>query len=392
MPTHDGGVNEKEDSAATVNVYVPPRDVIEPAFAANNIPVFLGCDDNFLPHAATVVASLMRHASPVNNYDILIVQTGVSEERIAAFSDWMRRFPNASLRFVEVGGLIRDVGEGYFPTTREYPVAVFFRMFAPSIFVHYDKMAYLDSDIVVLDDIAGFYNTDLEGHPLAACHDFVTERQSLVDPAIAAYRRENLNKQPGEDSFMSGGLVMDLRLMRELDLQRAMLEKMRELDNPSLPDQEVMNAVLGTNVKYLGLEWNLLDWMADPEEESPGFQLLSAEALSHIRETRGKNKVLHFPEKKPWTLDYAGKFDHVYWEYAAETPFYGETLARLDAECGLSSLAARLALLSLQDAHFAVRGWLAPATDKLKYANRRRNVRARRKTALRHLRRMWNKR
>lgn len=391
MSTHDGDATSREGSVAAMKVYVPRHDVIEPAFAENNIPVFLGCDDNFLPHAATVIASVMRHASQDRNYDIFIVQSGVPEGRMAVLSTWMRRFSNACLRFVDVSSLVQEIGEEYFPTTKQFPVAVFFRIFAPGVFTRYDKMAYLDSDVVMLDDVADFYNTDLEGHPLAACHDFAIECQSIADPGTASYWREKLGKEPGESSFNSGMLVMDLRMMRDHDLERKMLRKMQELGNPALPDQEVMNSVLGTNVKYLGAEWNLMDWMADPYESSPNFRFLDHKTLTYIRDIRGKNKVLHFSEKKPWTLDYIGKFDCLYWEYAAMTPFFEETVAKLNTECSLCSLVSRYIILSLQEVNFAIRGWFVAPTNKAKYANRRNNVLAHKKVTIKHIRRMWSK-
>ena len=374
-------------AVAGVKVYSPPHDSVEPAFSENSIPVFFGCDDKFLPHAVTVIASLMDHASPNNNYDILIVESGVSRERMARAVDWMRRYPNASLRFVDIDPLVNAVGRQYFPTTRSFPIAVFFRIFAPTMFARYDKIAYLDSDIVLLDDVAGFYNQNLEGALLAACHDFVSEQQSLDNPQVADFWRREMELEPGSPYFFSGGVVMDLAGMRREGTESALLEKMRAIKDSRLPDQDVMNAVLKGRVRYLACEWNYLEWMADPEEQSANFRFMSAAAREAIRRGRDRYKVLHYAEKKPWTIDYVGKNDAYYWKYAAMTPFYQEIMDRLNKESSIVNLAKRYLVLSFQMANFWLRGAFSPAGKQEKYAARLRNARLRKAAVLRHMRR-----
>lgn len=100
-----------------VEVLVAGRDDILPAFAENNIALFLGCDDHFFAHALTVVASVMAHASPSRNYDILIVQDAVAPEKLACATEWARRFANARLRFVDVGEMMDRVGRDGFHVT-----------------------------------------------------------------------------------------------------------------------------------------------------------------------------------------------------------------------------------------------------------------------------------
>ena len=371
-----------------LKVFVPPRDVVEPAFADNNIPVFFGCDDAFLPHAVTAAASMLEHASPENNYDIFIVQWGASREKMARAAEWIRRYPNASLRFIDIAGAVDLVGREDFQVTRAYGLAIYFRFFAPSLFPRYDRIVYLDSDMVLFGDVAELYHCDLGPNLLAACHDCVMEEQSLRNPSLGAYWREQLGKEPGEGYFNSGCLVMDLAGLRREDVEAGLFEKMRRIRGTQLPDQDVLNAVLNGKVRYVGGEWNYPDWMADPVEEGSGFGLVSAEMREAIRRNREKVKILHYCEKKPWTADYTGKNDAYYWLFAALTPFYGETVARLNAGCARNRLAGRYLLLTLQEGNFLLRSLFASAEEKGKYASRRRNVAQRRRALVGQMRRM----
>lgn len=361
-------------------VLAPPRDVVVPAYPDGpaTIPVFLGCDDNFLPHALAVIASVMTHASPENRYDLFIVQSGIPRGRMDAAAAWMERYPNATLRFVDIDPCLEKARD-ILPVTREYSVAVFFRIFAPSLFREYKRIAYLDSDIAVLDDVAGFYRLDLGGMEVGAVRDLATTSQSQRNPEIAEFWRKQLGKEPGEDYFFSGGLVMDLELMRRRNTQQQFLDRIGGIKGSRLPDQDVMNAVLNGRVQYLPCEWNCLDWWCDEREEAPNFRLLRADFVDELREARRKVKVIHFAEKKPWTMGYQGKFADKYWRYAAETPFHGELLERIRRECGPAKIRWRQLLTRMQEAHFAVRLRAAPAKKREKYAARLRNLEWRRK-------------
>ena len=361
-------------------VLAPPHDTIMPAYPEDKttIPVFLGCDDNFLPHALAVIASVMAHASPENNYDLFIVQSGIPQERMNVAAEWMRRYPNATFRFVDIEPYFKSV-QDTLTVTREYSVAAFFRIFAPALFSQYKRIAYLDSDIAVLGDVAEFYHFDLEGMEAGAIKDLVTVSQSQCNQSVAEFWQTQLGKTPGEDYFFSGGLVMDLEMMRRNNTEQKILERVGKIKGSKLPDQDVMNSVLNGKVKMLPCAWNCLDWMCDEEEEAPNFLLLKEEFLHDIRAARRDVKVVHFAEKKPWTMEYRGKNADKYWTYAAETPFYSQLLDQLRRECNPLKLWWRRLLTRMQEGHFITKQRTVPGNKRGKYEARLRNLRWRRK-------------
>ncbi len=357
-------------------VLAPPKDSVRPAYPgdANAVPVFLGCDDRFFPHAITVIASVMEHASPETRYDLFIVQSGVPRERMDAAAAWMARFPNATLRFVDIEPYLAAVRDTL-PVTKEYSVAVFFRIFAPALFAEYDRISYLDSDIVVLGDVAEFHRLDLGGREAGAIRDLATTAHARSEPHIAAFWRMQLRKEPGEDYFFSGGLVMDLAAMRRNRTQEQCLDRIGRIEGTRLPDQDVMNAVMNGRVRMLPCEWNCLDWWCDEEEEAPNYLSLPEEFVREIREARRTAKVVHFAEKKPWTMEYRGKHAALYWEYAAQTPFYRQLLDSLRRDCAPGKILLRRLVLCWQTLNFTLRLALAPGAKKEKYRGRLRNLR-----------------
>lgn len=362
-------------SPDAVKLYIPPEDVIEPAFSEANVPVFFGCDNRLFPHAVAVMASLMAHASPENNYDILIVQSGIPRSRMMQATEWMRRFPNASLRFVGLGPMIETAARRNRAIAEDFGVDAFFRVFAPTIFMNYDRIAYLDCDITLLGDVADFYRQDLDGKIIGACHDYVAECQSLVNPEQGEYWRRELNIPPGGGYFFSTGLVLDLEEMRDRNTESILLNRMAAFGGRKFPDRDLFNAVLHGEVRFIGCEWNILDWMFDPREQSRNFQYLDDAAREAIRKGRERVKVLHFSEKKPWTVDYTGTNASYYWSYAAQTPFFRETLEDLREDCSSWRLARRRLVLALQQVNFRMRMATARPGDKLKYETRIHNLR-----------------
>lgn len=364
-------MSDSSKAGSTAVLYAPPRDAIPQIRPGDPsvVPIFLGCDEKFLPHSLEVIASFMAHASPDNFYDIFIIESDIPRAKLDTAAAWIQRYANASLRFVDINPWLEHV-KNELTITKEYSAAVYFRLFAPGIFAAYDKMAYLDSDIAVLDNIAGFYNQDLEGMPLAAVEDHVSMHQATVDPNVTNFWREQLGKEPGEKSFYSGGLVMDLKQMREMNTEQLFLEKIRVIKNCRLPDQDVMNAVLNGKIKSIPLEWNCLDWMYDPTEAAANFLLLSDESRKMIRETRPNVKVIHYAEKKPWTMAYMGKYAEYYWKYAAETPFYEDVRAAILRENQGTHVISRNLLTYLQQANFKMRSLFCAPEKLAKYQAR----------------------
>lgn len=382
MPEH------AETARRKAVILAPPRDAVAPAYPddRNAVPVFLGCDDKFFPHALTAIASLMRNASPKTNYDLFIVQSGVPPEKLDAAAAWMERRPNAVLRFIDIDPCIASARDTL-PVTKEYSVAVFFRIFAPLLFPEHGRIVYLDSDIVVLGDVAELHRFNLGGMEVGAIRDLATTLEARRSDTIADFWRTRLGKEPGENYFNSGVLLMDLEQMRRRDTLGRCLARAGEITGTALPDQDLLNAVLNGGIRPLPAVWNCFDWMADRFEESPNFRFVRTvpEFLKETRKARHGVKILHFVEKKPWTTEYRGKFAEKYWEYAAETPFHGQILDGLRAECTPAKMLWRRFVLWFQEKHYRVKKHFVREENRKKYRARARNIRWMRKALRRQL-------
>ena len=53
---------------------------VEPAFLQNNIPVVFAVDNNYAPYLSVCLESLINSSSITNNYDIWILDGGLSAD------------------------------------------------------------------------------------------------------------------------------------------------------------------------------------------------------------------------------------------------------------------------------------------------------------------------
>jgi lipopolysaccharide biosynthesis glycosyltransferase len=210
------------------------------------------------------------------------------------------------------------------------------RLLLPSVLEDIDRVVYLDCDLVVLNDIAALYDTDLSGFPLAACLDFwLTGSPPFAPPGWGAdewhkFLRGVVRLSDTKAYFNAGVMVMDLERFRSASLIRA-ADEFLERTNYETPfvDQEALNHVVDGAFVRLDTRWNVLA------------------ALGH---------------SDPWIIHYAGPYkpwscegrrftfwNRRFWQEAAESAVLPLLLRAYLETCdrrGLSKLQPAAVLLS----------------------------------------------
>jgi lipopolysaccharide biosynthesis glycosyltransferase len=139
------------------------------------------------------------------------------------------------------------------------------RLQLPSVLKDIDRVVYLDCDLVVLDDIATLYDTDLLEFPLAACLDFwLAGTPPFAPPGWGEgewhkFLREVVRLTDSKAYFNAGVMVMDLKRFRSTSLIHA-AEEFLENINYETPfvDQEALNHVVDGAFVRLDTRWNVL--------------------------------------------------------------------------------------------------------------------------------------
>lgn len=295
-----------------------PAPELQPAFAGNNnIALACSMDDKFAPYGAVAIASILEHASAGNHYDIIILHDGLAARHRRLLSGLAAGRRNCRIRFRYTGRQFQLYGAQHFSLHGYFSRAVYYRLFLPELLPAYDRILYLDADIVVLHDVAELYGLELGDCLLGAARDFGMQIKVRRYPAFAEYMRETLKLKRPDDYFLSGVLLMDLKRCREERMTAAWIDHLKRIGNPAFPDQDVLNVGAEGRVRFFEAEWNAL-WFMEDEYADLTFD---PACLAEYERSQHSYKLLHYCSGiKPWNFPDRPKAEH-FWHYAEKTPY-----------------------------------------------------------------------
>lgn len=174
------------------------------------------------------------------------------------------------------------------------------RCLCPSFFKQVDKMLYLDTDLVFLQEgIEELWQTDVEDYYLAGAEDIIVTRYKNCQIEL-----ENL-KQP--ERYVNGGvLIFNYKLMRQnkLDQQFAKWCLNWNLDQlqPLYLDQTLMNYLCRGKIKYIDYKFNDISLVTSIYTYPSHIRYLKEKYCYQKPYNSVKDAViLHFlGEAKPW--------------------------------------------------------------------------------------------
>lgn len=265
-----------------------------------HIPIFFSTDDNYIPYLDVAISSLISNASKGYKYRIIVLNTGLKSENIEKIKK--NEQEGFTIDFIDIGKHVEDI-KSRFKDVYHFSVVTYYRLFIASLFPEYDKIVYLDCDLVVLGDVSELYNTDLgESIIGAAPEQFVQNTDEF-----RAYAEKALGVDP--DGYVNAGvLVISLDKFREHRIEERFIDLISSYDFDLLdPDQAYINFLCSGKIHMLPNGWN-----KEPME-------LPCE---------GRKNIVHYAlYKKPWQYDDVLDGEY-FWHYAERSPFYSEILRR----------------------------------------------------------------
>ncbi|MBU3891557.1 DUF4422 domain-containing protein [Serratia rubidaea] len=304
---------------------------LKPAFPNNNVPVVICFDDNYAISGAALINSIVENVSPELNYDLVVLENGISLKNKRRFISLADGFENISIRFFDVNAFseIKSVF-----TRAHFSATTYARLFIPKLFSEFDKVIFIDSDTVVESDIAELMTVSLGNNLVAAVKDIVMEGFILFgamsqssDGVMPAkeYLSGSLGMKDPDGYFQAGILVFNIAQMRQENTFEALMLAMREKEYWFL-DQDIMNKVFHGRVHYLPFEWNVYHGNGNTDEFFPNLPFAT---YMRFLEARKKPKMIHFAgENKPWNTRHVDFFDN-YHKNVVKTPWALEAYERL---------------------------------------------------------------
>lgn len=207
-----------------------------------------------------------------------------------------------------------------------FSIETYFRLVLPELLPAYQKILYLDSDMVVQQDVADLYHEDIDGFLLGACHDADTAGlYNGYEPNKKKYMDQVLQLKEPYLYFQAGTLLMNLEEFRKVYTAEEKLQYAGSYKFQLL-DQDILNKLCEGRVRYLDMAWNVMVDYAGIRKNQ-----IVVKAPAWLNEmylaARENPKIIHYAgSEKPW--QHPGMdFGPVFWRYARQTPYY-ETLLR----------------------------------------------------------------
>ncbi|TXJ44170.1 DUF4422 domain-containing protein [Brachyspira aalborgi] len=300
---------------------------IKPAFKDKNITVCFSSDNNYIKYLSVAIESLIEHSNENNNYDILIFEKEIKQHFKDKILFQISKHKNISVRFINIKVLANKYLSNINRAINHYNESIFYRYFIPQLLKKYNKVVYLDCDLIILDDIADLYNIDLENNSLGAVRDIEMHRW-LKDRKIRQEKIDFNNNMGIKDStkyFNSGVLVMNLKKMRELNSTSKLINiTLDKLKTMWVGDQDVLNGFFYDDVKYIDTSWNI-EWIVQLKIKDWSIEIDEKSYFEYKNALRNP-KIIHYCDiYKPWKspeLELAS----IWWKYARMTDFYEEII------------------------------------------------------------------
>lgn len=314
---------------------------IQPFYSDNDIPIVLTSSDWYIPYLSISLESLCRHASTNYNYDIIILNVGITKRMKELLLKAISSYNNVHITFYDVSRIIDglDLRENM-----HIGVASLYRLLIPQVCKKFTKILYLDSDIVVCDDVSKLYDENVNNMLLAAVHDVdYCGEYNGGNPIVKKICLEKLKLKKPYDYFNAGVLLINVTTFNQLFKPNYLIE-MAQGGNYIFMDQDVLNVVSQGKVKFLDFSWNVL-------HDCFGVRINQIISQAPLRlaklyfESRKNPKIVHYAGgEKPW-VNASCDFSEIFWKEARQSIFYEMILQRMaGATCDMILAGRNLSL------------------------------------------------
>lgn len=303
-----------------------PHDRLLPAYNENSIPIVFAANNAYIPMFAAAFKSLISHSSKQYNYDVVVIGTDISEINKIKLVHMAESYTNITIRFYNPGVLIQNYNlKANAHITKE----TYYRFLIQDILPEYDKVLYLDSDLIINADLAELYQTDISNYMLAAARDpdFLGQINGM-NPETMNYVTDVFKMKDPYNYFQAGVLLFNEKRMRDAYTLNQWLEFATKPYKYN--DQDVLNLYCENEVYFLDMSWNMIT-DCNHERISKVIVFAPHEIQKEYNRARKAPKIIHYAGfKKPWD-DPTEDFGEYFWLAERETPFYEELISNMSS-------------------------------------------------------------
>lgn len=267
------------------------------------IPVFFACDDHYVKYMMVTIRSLIDHTNSNYQYELHVLHTDISQEnqeKVKAMEQ-----SNITIDFHDVSEEQAKI-EKKLVLRDYYSNTTYYRIFIADMFPEYDKTLYIDSDIILMDDISKLYNYQLGSNYIGAVQDYLVKHVDVFGEYV-----ENVLGISRVAYFNAGVVLINSRQFRRQKVQSQFIELLNMYSFVVAQDQDYLNIICQDKVLWIDSKWNV---QMSEKEERP----------------EDKVSLIHYNlAEKPWH-GREQKYAACFWKYAERTVDYKKLKAIKD--------------------------------------------------------------
>ncbi len=296
---------------------------MKPIFKDNYVTSVMSLNDAFIPYLSTFLLSVMENASESHSYDFIILHRDIKESSKKLMKQMIKNKKNFYIRFYDIGNRF-DKYEMFLH--EHFTIETYFRLLIPEILENYNKVLYLDADIIVNADLYDLLNQDISGYLLGAVMDITMLTFAGAYEETRRILRDTVKIDRTEEYFNAGVMVLNIPLLKKNFSTEYLLKTAASKEWPTV-DQDVLNYLCKGRVKLLDMRWNLMfDYIGRMELMK---KVLSKSYYNMYLEARMEPKIIHYAGcPKPWQIPEAD-FADCFWKYARQSPFYERIISNM---------------------------------------------------------------
>lgn len=230
--------------------------------------ILLCGDKNYIKYCGVTLTSVLL-SNPDENFTFHIFCDDISEADLEKIKLTTEKFKTSIRIYYLDNNLLQNFSKDMHGNNH-ISIAAYFRFIAyGELYPQITKVLYLDSDILVKNDIRIFWNTDMNGQCAIVIED--------------AFGKPNAERLKIKKYFNSGVIFVDLKIWNENNFSNLCIKKAIEKVYQFL-DQDILNLVLDDNTVWIDKSYNYnysLSRLMDKSEKPSSEKLPENVTICH---------------------------------------------------------------------------------------------------------------
>lgn len=264
-----------------------------------SIPIVFAVNNNYVKYVSVAITSIIRHKNVENKYLIYVFHSDITPENQSRLMQMSS--DNVHIECIDVS---EKIDRALLYVDGRITEETYYRVLIPDILPQWDKVIYLDSDLICLSDIAPMLSIDMGTNEIAGVITVGNENR-------AEYTIEHLGI-PSEKYINAGVLVFNNAVLRQKPFLQECYRLLKEKKYLKWHDQDLLNTLCFGRICFLDPKWN-----------TTVLRLVKEKGYNSEREVQKKDLnccIIHYASLKPWKSEMR-EVALPFWECVYDTPF-----------------------------------------------------------------------